>query len=304
MSVFNNEVGRPSNKTIKKRNRLKIICVILVLLITGLLVYILCDKGVISVNNKIDKKDNKNVTTTTMQEKITLEEVKKIYNTVFDTDFDSSNFDSDNILYLNSEEYKTATALLKLMNENVFQKKYNSYELLKDKLKREGNDYIYYFEDGTTVVFEESKALVYSYDDVKKRLEKIYGSDSKLYEKDFDYYQYKIINIPEEKIFVVLQSVWGDGGHIVLKTMYNPVKTRKEVSFNLLIIDAAFVGNQDCYSEFIANDGNTTICLSESELENEEEVLTKYKDNVHEFKYVFKENNDGSYYFDKVEKIK
>ena len=57
MGVLKNGVGRPSNETIKKRNILKIVCVILVLIIIGLICYILNDKGIIKINN-----DNKKVT--------------------------------------------------------------------------------------------------------------------------------------------------------------------------------------------------------------------------------------------------
>ncbi len=51
MGVLKNGVGRPSNETIKKRNILKIVCVILVLIIIGLICYILNDKGIIKMNN-------------------------------------------------------------------------------------------------------------------------------------------------------------------------------------------------------------------------------------------------------------
>ena len=52
MSLFKNEVGRPSNKTIKKRNIFKGICVIFGLIIIGLVGYILNDKDIINLTNK------------------------------------------------------------------------------------------------------------------------------------------------------------------------------------------------------------------------------------------------------------
>ena len=58
MGVFKNGVGRPSNETIKKRNIFKGICVLLVLIIIGMTVYILNDKGIININSKDDKKTN------------------------------------------------------------------------------------------------------------------------------------------------------------------------------------------------------------------------------------------------------
>ena len=67
MGVFKNGVGRPSNETIKKRNIFKGICVLLVLIIIGMTVYILNDKGIININSKddkktVDKKTNKDTT--------------------------------------------------------------------------------------------------------------------------------------------------------------------------------------------------------------------------------------------------
>lgn len=56
MGVFKNGVGRPSNETIKKRNIFKGICVLLVLIIIGMTVYILNDKGIINISSKEDKK--------------------------------------------------------------------------------------------------------------------------------------------------------------------------------------------------------------------------------------------------------
>ena len=67
MGVFKNGVGRPSNETIKKRNIFKGICVLLVLIIIGMTVYILNDKGIINISSKddkktVDKKTNKDAT--------------------------------------------------------------------------------------------------------------------------------------------------------------------------------------------------------------------------------------------------
>ena len=67
MGVFKNGVGRPSNETIKKRNIFKGICVLLFIVIIGLVVYILNDKGIINISSKddkktVDKKTNKDTT--------------------------------------------------------------------------------------------------------------------------------------------------------------------------------------------------------------------------------------------------
>ncbi len=82
MGVFKNEVGRPSNETIKKRNILKVICFILVVIILLLVAYIVNDKLGINGNN-----GNKNRTTTrkdeVKEETISNEEAKNILKRVF-----------------------------------------------------------------------------------------------------------------------------------------------------------------------------------------------------------------------------
>ena len=72
MGVFKNDVGRPSNETIKKRNIFKGICVLLVLIIIGMTIYILNDKGIINISSKDDKKtvDKKTSNTTKESEDI------------------------------------------------------------------------------------------------------------------------------------------------------------------------------------------------------------------------------------------
>ena len=64
MGLFKNEVGRPSNETIKKRNIFKGICALLVIVIIGLMGYILNDKGIINLNNNKNGGNEKVVTTT------------------------------------------------------------------------------------------------------------------------------------------------------------------------------------------------------------------------------------------------
>lgn len=57
MGVFKNDVGRPSNKTVKIKKIFKIICVLLVLTIGGFIGYILNHKNIIWINIK----NNKNI---------------------------------------------------------------------------------------------------------------------------------------------------------------------------------------------------------------------------------------------------
>lgn len=90
MGVFKNNVGRPSNETIKKKNIFKWLCIFCVIVIIGLVAYILDDKGVF-VANEDNISKNKNITTTTKKlEKIDLSQLttKKVGVSEFDDDID------------------------------------------------------------------------------------------------------------------------------------------------------------------------------------------------------------------------
>lgn len=78
MGMFKKEVGRPSNETIKKRNIFKLICIILILLIIGLVIYILNDNGIINfkskkVNNEPNFIKTKTTTTKVNEEKVSFD---------------------------------------------------------------------------------------------------------------------------------------------------------------------------------------------------------------------------------------
>ena len=88
MGLFKNDVGRPSNETIKKRNIFKGICVLLVIVIIVLVAYILNDKVVFGTNStKKEDNNNQDITTTKKQTDDDFEEldvksveVEKLFN--------------------------------------------------------------------------------------------------------------------------------------------------------------------------------------------------------------------------------
>lgn len=75
MGLFKNEVGRPSNETIKKRNIFKVICFILVLIIFGLVVVLLNEKGIIEIDQK---QNNKQESKTEQKEYKVSDDLEKI----------------------------------------------------------------------------------------------------------------------------------------------------------------------------------------------------------------------------------
>lgn len=295
MGVFKNKVGRPTNEQIRRKNIFRILLVIIILTVFGFVCYKLDDKGIINIKEKIVRKDK--------EEKITVSEVKNIYNGVFSSDFDREEYLLDDLMAINSDENKTITAISNVLDEKESNEKYDSYQLLKNKLEKEGDNLVYYFVDGTSVIYDKEKTYVCTYEDVQNKLNEIYGPNVKLYKKYMSFYNYKIISIPDEEVFVLLESVWGDGGHKVLKMIDHANKNGKEVSFNLLIIDANYTGEEGCEYEFIPATENQMVCLTNEDIDDEEKTLTEYKDIVHEYKYIFKERKDGTYYFDKLEKL-
>ena len=162
MGVFKNGVGRPSNETIKKRNIFKGICVLLVLIIIGMTVYILNDKGIINISSKdnkkiVDKKTDNDVTKENKIEELSLNNdmVKDLYNRVSGTDIFNSEFidtagkkvylqetlyDKDGkIVYAKdlSDDFKASMALNYILPKNDFSQKENvSYEKQKEAYEK------------------------------------------------------------------------------------------------------------------------------------------------------------------------
>ena len=111
MGVFKNDVGRPSNETIKKRNIFKGLCTLLVLIIIGITVYILNDKGIINISSKedkktVDKKTDNGATKESKKIEVSSEKAKKILeNYVYDGYYNLANDFS--------EDYKMVLAVEK-----------------------------------------------------------------------------------------------------------------------------------------------------------------------------------------------
>lgn len=131
MGVFKNNVGRPSNETIKKKNIFKLLCVFLVIVIIGLVVYILNDKGVFDTNEG-NINENKNITTTTKKsEKIDLSQLttKKVGVSEFDDDIDIFDvYYKGKKILSSSENHKEILKISKISEFNnylIFNVEYN-----------------------------------------------------------------------------------------------------------------------------------------------------------------------------------
>lgn len=290
MSLFKNEVGRPSNETIKKRNIFKGICVLLVMVIIGLVGYILNDKGIINLSNKNTKDGNEKVVTTVKSEhssKISKKEALEIYESVLGK-FD---FNTDDLSYLNSDKYKTEFCISKLDGTN----KYDSYELLKSKLKKVNGNYVYEFKDGSSVDYDNN-AKVYEYNDVNKEMKNVFSGNVKAVKEDLEFYQYKYIYVKDKNVYVRLESIWGDGGHQVIADISSVTKVNNKVNIDILIADVEYIDeNQYAYT----GSNGKEIKFNNEDIKNYSETLKKYEKYVKKYTLTFVEKSN-KYLFEAV----
>ena len=285
MGVFKNGVGRPSNETIKKRNIFKGICVLLVLIIIGMTVYILNDKGIINISSKdnktVDKKTNKGTTKENKKEKLDLDTANEImdeylssWRYMLDSDYND----------INSDEYKTLMSLENSKNSD-FSDKYK----YKDMTINFNNEKFYnpYFYEIKNV--EKTFNKRFKNGKVSTNVEKInkmplcnhYGFDSK-YEMfirdnrgecgDGSILMHEVTEAYEDENNVYV-SVTGEKVYLE-DTSYNP-------------------------KNYIILNNNEKIFIEDAE----SNIIEKYKDNMDKYEFVFEKNGDY-YKFVNVSKIK
>ena len=302
MNLFTNGVGRPSNETIKKRNRLKIICVILILLIIGLLVYILYDKGVIKINDN----NNENKVTETEKEEtnnknITEEEIKKLLSDTFyiETPIISNSFDNHIALYfvnkerydMNSDAFKLEVAIGHLKSESI---KYSCEELFNNKslidLFPEFKEYDLRCEEGYPQ---------YSYEKVNIEYKKLFGKNTNAPKINSNLYYPAYVYVNDKKVYAALSYDWGDGGYPIV----SGIKSYEEKNNKLEVI----YGYAPVYDEqnLFLNDGSK-IPVPDDYYEKQsyimKEYFEKYKDKLTDFKLTFEYEGDH-YVYKSVERL-
>ena len=301
MGVFKNGVGRPSNETIKKRNIFKGICVLLVLIIIGMTVYILNDKGIINIGSKDDKKtvDNKVNKDTTKENKIedlSLNDdmVKDLYNRVSGTDVFNSEFidtagkkvylqetlyDKDGkIVYAKdlSDDFKASMALNYILPKNDFSQKENV-----------------------------------SYEKQKEAYEKIFGTKYEI--KDF--YNYGLARgdakLDNKNIYIVPDYIGIDPSYGIGRTL---VKAKKDNN-RIYLYEALWYNDSEKYmgSEYNGElsyfnqhcDYNATCdAIFKSKNPSDDEKVIANKDKFTQFKFSFTKQNENNYVFECVQKVK
>lgn len=296
MGVFKNEVGRPSNETIRKRNTLKAICIVLVLIIIGMGIYILNDKGIITINiSKESKTNNKSETKSTKkqttkkelakEENLSDEEGRKIVKSVFGNFTMFWAIDSKK-LELNNDNMKTYAAIINMAEGT---KKYTCKELFEDNIKDYSNSYGKGSWQVDGYLCSDGEQTLYDYSEVNNQYKKMFGEDKDALASSIDIigggkYGYSKL----KNGYSFLSCECGDAMPIIISGFTNAKKQGTTLSVDYL----EMVGDDN--QNFVFNDG-TKISASASKSEEE---FQKYKDKINtKFTLIFEEQKNGSYIF-------
>ena len=308
MGVFKNEVGRPSNETIKKRNIFKFLCFVLVVIILLLVAYILNDKGLLNNNETTTKKD---ITTTKVASEeldVNSDEVMKLYIPFSYYTHDASAeelYKKDKVTPSDlSNEYKNRLAFAHYYSvvghNNLYEGIYNE----------PGIDYDFLYLSSSTL---------------EKYYKELFGKKEKYIPKDFSAYGFStFLYYKEDKdIYYADQNAGDYTGYRYANEIYKVVKTGDKIE----IYEYVVVYNEDYESkktgvykniedannfqnaikeEIINNDNrdqikkykNTKIAGKYGYLDD----LSDYKDEASKYKLTF-EKEDNNYIFKSVEKI-
>lgn len=307
MGLFKNEVGRPSNETIKKRNIFKGICVLLVIVVIGLVCYILNDKGIINLNNisKNTKEHNEKIT-------VSEEEAKSILKKY------SIN---DDIYFLTTEKfsdnYKVSLALSKTSaktENNICEKVIKYFDITATK-DISGNYPINNFGDYDFVYCSEDEKF-YSSSDLEKNYEELFGKNASVPYIDIvnNSLEYKIFAYMKNlKGYVSLSRGIGDLGHGQAEYIYEAYKLNNEMHIvfsSFSYVDAGEEGKLEVYfSERINNnelknnlsykyfsDGGKIIGDVKQFFIDNREVIPVYE--------IILSNEDGNYIYKSMNKVK
>ena len=319
MRVFKNGVGRPSNETIKKRNIFKGICLLLVLIIIGMTVYILNDKGIININSKDDKKavDNKTSNTTKESEKeeildVNSDIVVNLFNKMnkFTNDLDLLDVKAEDNLY---SYFYQSDSLKKEQVDDRIKFAYAFISLYKDVEEQTGKSWY------NTENF--SKDFVGSVSDVNNESIKIFGSGFDINKVIINGVGPAIFGektmINGDKITIEAAGIGGAQGADILTKITSCKKKYGKIIIENKVMFVFAAGNVEqsifkTAKKHIDNcEGASCLGLVDkvSEISNQDNSLDKikiddYLDKLDTYRWTFKDNEDGNYTFESVEKVK
>ena len=291
MGVLKNGVGRPSNETIRKRNILKVVCIVLVLIIIGLICYILNDKGIIKINNDNKKVTEKNKVKEEKEVVLSDEEGNKIIEEVFGEVQSFEAYDKDTI---NTESFKTFAAIENTKKSD--KKDMTCKELFGDKIKLwdgESNEFwaIPTAKKDVSLLCSDHDQDIYEYESVNKTYKKMYGENKNAYKGFADNPLGSSYGYSKSKnVYVFLSCECGGGFPQHLSGFKNIVKKGNTVS-----MEYAIVVNEDWNDYVILNDGTKVDLTVET---SSDDLFEKYKDKIDtEYTLTFEKQKDGHYIF-------
>ena len=310
MGLFKNEVGRPSNETIKKRNIFKGVCFVLVLIIIGLAVLLLNKKGVININSNSNQgNNNTSVKTDDKIENLDVEsdEVKNLFNkyNVFTSFLDIISNDESSICY----------------DTTCYAYFYNNESLSSDSLNEEikfvyslANLYGYEFNEYGSVGIKLSENNEISLDSLNEKSVNLFNSKI-----DFKGISDKINKISVNSISEGRMNFEYDSNKKIISVkLGGGVGDCSSQSYKTKIIQAQRIGNKiEIYNKvmFMAGGCNADNYVSNKILDinnikdyidkkdNNTWIIDDYLDKLDSFKWTFVKDKDGNYTFKSVEKV-
>ena len=304
MGVFKNGVGRPSNETIKKRNILKGICLILLLIVITLVAYIL--------NNTM--KSNTNSSKTSKFEKLNAsdyEQVEKLFNRMngFTEHLELLTIDNDGTSELYDYFYDKESLLNKNVTDNVkFAIAYN--ELYRKKVNEEiipsnndnvFNNFRFYLEDINEKVNEIFGNSINVNNIINKEniVNVVIDGNGFKYDEKTKSFSLSGSGVgdcssAEYKTKIIDAKKYSDKIEIINKVMFS-FSSGCEDEEKLLILKSPYSYNN--YKNFIIAD------LSNTKKNYNDINIDDYLDSLDSYKWTFTKNKDGNYIFSSVEKI-
>lgn len=308
MSVFKNDVGRPSNKTIMLRKTFKIVGLLIVILLAGFMGYSLKNNNKSDISDKkIEEKENNKESEQKEELNVNSSLVLDLFNNVnrFNDALDVVNDNN----YLFNYFYKQDKILNEQVSDEVkfsiiFDKLYNEkVQSLATATLEEYENFKFYLKD----INNESIKIFGKTIDVKNILDSNNNVNVGVRGNTFKYNE-------DGQYFNLVSGGIGDCQSLNLKTkILSAVKYEDKIEITNKIM---YIYSSSCDVEELKvfkSVGNSPFDLKEQldDLTNNvNNMLAKdidinnYIEKLDEFKWIFTKNNDGNYIFESVEKVK
>lgn len=283
MGILKNDVGRPSNETLKTRRILKGLIVIVVVALIFFGGYML--SGITENNNKEENnKTNNKVeqTTSIKQDEFEILAQEILDNFVYD---DYNLLATENF----SEDYRTILAIKQSKKLSITDSCKN---LFGNKLKKEYEMYIIENPKNNTEAycFDSGEKAFYSYDEVNEKYKELFGSDANA-AKTF-------VTTRETGKAVIYKYSDSNNGYVELSCncggiWYGEVHTIKEVSMvdnKLHIVFSYFnYGELGENGKIRLSDGNESLNIEVGNFKLDDFTNENYVKNEEKLKYIFDE---------------